>query len=160
MVKSMKVHLGPRVEVRIYGGPYYEKPADMGGVRMAAELDIPADAVVPVRDFGVPGKTHYRALYGALLFALYGLSKGREVYVGCMGGVGRTGLFLALLARCLDVISPIAYVREQYSPRAVETPEQEAFVRDFDLAPLGPAIKGAIQRAERRRGIAIGLNVV
>lgn len=56
-----------------------------------------------------------------------------RVEVACTGGVGRTGTALACLA-ILDGIPPreaVAYVREHYDRRAVETPWQRRFVRRF-----------------------------
>lgn len=56
-----------------------------------------------------------------------------RVEVACGGGRGRTGTALACLA-VLDGVHPdlaVAFVREQYDPRAVETPGQRRFVRRF-----------------------------
>jgi protein-tyrosine phosphatase len=52
---------------------------------------------------------------------------------GSSPGRGRTGTALSCLA-VLDGVpaqEAVAYVREYYSPRAVETPGQEAYVRRF-----------------------------
>ena len=60
-------------------------------------------------------------------------SASERVEVGCDGGRGRTGTALACLA-VLDGVPPaeaVAYVRERYDPRAVETPGQRRFVRRF-----------------------------
>lgn len=57
----------------------------------------------------------------------------QRVEVACAGGRGRTGTALACLA-ILDGISPdeaVGYVREHYSPQAVETPLQHRFVARF-----------------------------
>jgi protein-tyrosine phosphatase len=57
-----------------------------------------------------------------------------RVEIACGGGRGRTGTALACLA-ILDGVPPaeaMAYVREHYHPRAVETPWQKRFVRNFD----------------------------
>ncbi|MEU3211464.1 protein-tyrosine phosphatase family protein [Nocardiopsis alba] len=57
-----------------------------------------------------------------------------RVEVACLGGRGRTGTALAHLA-VLDGVpaaEAVAYVREHYSAAAVETPEQEAYVRAFE----------------------------
>jgi protein-tyrosine phosphatase len=64
-----------------------------------------------------------------------------DVAVACMGGVGRTGTVgaCALVRAGLDPDSAIARVREVRHPEAVETAEQEGFVRAFAAA-----------RAERR----------
>ena len=57
-----------------------------------------------------------------------------RVEVACAGGRGRTGTALACMA-VLDGVpacEAVAYVREHYDPRAVETPEQHRFVTHFN----------------------------
>jgi hypothetical protein len=59
-----------------------------------------------------------------------------RVEVACSGGQGRTGTALACLA-VLDGVPPdhaVAWVREHYRRRAVETPGQARFVRSFTAA--------------------------
>lgn len=56
-----------------------------------------------------------------------------RVELACDGGRGRTGTALACLA-VLDGVPPtdaVAWVREHYHPRAVETPWQRRYVRSF-----------------------------
>jgi Protein-tyrosine phosphatase len=56
---------------------------------------------------------------------------GERVEVACRGGVGRTGTALAALA-ILDGVpasESVAWVREHYNPRAVETPWQRVWLR-------------------------------
>jgi hypothetical protein len=56
-----------------------------------------------------------------------------RVEIACAGGRGRTGTALACVA-ILDGIpsdDAVAYVREHYSPHAVETPWQRRFVARF-----------------------------
>lgn len=56
-----------------------------------------------------------------------------RVEIACTGGRGRTGTALACLA-VLDAVPPydaVAYVREHYHPKAVETPWQQRYVRRF-----------------------------
>ncbi|MEE1942727.1 protein phosphatase [Streptomyces sp. TRM 70361] len=56
-----------------------------------------------------------------------------RVELACGGGYGRTGTALACLA-VLDGVparEAVAYVRDHYSRRAVETPRQRRFVRRF-----------------------------
>ncbi len=62
------------------------------------------------------------------------ITEGRNeanVAVACMGGVGRTGTVVAcaLIAAGWDADRAIARVREVRHPQAVETSEQERFVR-------------------------------
>ena len=57
-----------------------------------------------------------------------------RVELACHGGRGRTGTGLACLA-VLDGVpaeEAVAYVREQYSSNAVETPWQARYVRRFE----------------------------
>ncbi|MFJ9146520.1 protein phosphatase [Streptomyces sp. NPDC102270] len=60
-------------------------------------------------------------------------SAAERVEIACGGGRGRTGTALACLA-VLDGVPPeeaVAYVREHYDRRAVETPWQRRYVRRF-----------------------------
>jgi hypothetical protein len=56
-----------------------------------------------------------------------------RVEIACAGGHGRTGTALACLAVLdgLPASQAIAYVREHYAARAVETPWQRRFVTRF-----------------------------
>jgi hypothetical protein len=79
-------------------------------------------------DFGVPDDP------APVLAALRGLlaraEAGEHVELGCLGGHGRTGTALAAMA-VLSGVPPdeaVAWVREHYCDRAVETPDQERFV--------------------------------
>lgn len=59
-----------------------------------------------------------------------------RVEVACLGGKGRTGTALACLA-ILDGVpaeEAVAYVREHYHPKAVETLRQRRFVARFRAA--------------------------
>lgn len=61
-------------------------------------------------------------------------STAERVEVACGGGRGRTGTALACIA-VLDGVpaaDAVAWVREHYNPRAVETPWQRRYVRRFD----------------------------
>jgi len=129
---------GAYTKLEFVGGPYDAFPGRKVafGVCVRAERTTreSSDVWVPIKDFGVPKNAVVveHALKGALQAAL----AGRQVYVGCMGGWGRTGLFLALLAKACGTPDPIGYVRKQYSPRAVETKDQEAYVKGFDVTYL------------------------
>ncbi|GAA1903611.1 protein-tyrosine phosphatase family protein [Streptomyces durmitorensis] len=81
-------------------------------------------------DFRLPKDR--RATATALREALERSEKER-VEIACGGGLGRTGTALACMAVLDDVPSTeaVAYVREHYAPRAVETPWQKRFVRRF-----------------------------
>lgn len=126
---------------RVFGGPYRQRPLVTCGVKMAEEIDAVSHVSIPTKDFSVP----------SIELATVGLErsvdlilKGLPVYVGCMGGIGRTGFFLALIAKAWGIEDPIAYVRKHYIAHAVETEQQKKYVRDFPISP------------ELRRRIMIG----
>ena len=97
-------------------------------------MRVPAngyDVHLPIHDFQVP-QDEEDVVY-ALKDTLYAALSGRTVYVGCVGGWGRTGLFMALLAKAAGVDNPVEYVRRHYTPRAVETKGQLDYVDSFDV---------------------------
>lgn len=109
----------------VYGGPYREAEPDMFGVKLAVEIALPCDLSLPIKDFSVPDE---EMLIETLRKVVQRIGDGEAVYVGCMGGRGRTGLFLAMLAKAWGIENPIQYVRQNYYKHAVETKAQELFV--------------------------------
>jgi protein-tyrosine phosphatase len=90
----------------------------------------PAD-VIEWPDFGVPAD---REAAARSIDAAFGRARGGDlVEVGCLGGIGRTGTVLACMAVLAGVPADdaIAWVRREYRPGAVETPEQEEWVSWF-----------------------------
>lgn len=79
------------------------------------------------RDFGVPTSTPAATL---ALREAFDRSLAERVEIACGGGVGRTGTALALLAVMagLPAGSAVAWVRDSYHPRAVETPGQRRWL--------------------------------
>lgn len=64
-----------------------------------------------------------------------------RVEVACGGGRGRTGTALACLA-VIDGVpaeQAVAYVREHYHPKAVETPWQRRYISRFTPVPQSAA---------------------
>jgi hypothetical protein len=119
--------------VLVAGGPYRHRPSSFIGVKMAAEIDLPCDVDIPTIDFSIPDPEVMRK---GLLRSLWYLLNYKCLYVGCMGGIGRTGLFMALMARLLlncDGDTAIAHVRKQYNRSAVETDEQREYVSEFEF---------------------------
>jgi hypothetical protein len=81
-------------------------------------------------DFWLPSD---RSGAGAALEEAWTRTQTDRVEVGCAGGLGRTGTPLACLA-VLDGVpaaQAVAYVREHFDARAVETPWQRRYVRRF-----------------------------
>jgi len=129
---SLPLSSGIIREYRVFGGPYMNRPHGTIGLKMAVEIQARCDINVPTEDYSVPKDED--ALKG-LEAAVHDILHGLPVYVGCLGGIGRTGLMLALIAKAWGVKDPVAYVREHYYPHAVETKEQQAFIRDFEVPP-------------------------
>lgn len=81
-------------------------------------------------DFWLPSD---RAATADALHEAWARAEAERVEVACAGGYGRTGTALACLA-VLDGVpnrEAVAYVRERYAARAVETPWQRRFVSRF-----------------------------
>lgn len=56
----------------------------------------------------------------------------RNVYVGCVGGHGRTGTVLAIFAGLLGVTKdPISFIRKSYCINAVETFSQVKYIEEI-----------------------------
>lgn len=128
--------------LEVTGGPYWDKPKGMIGVKMAEEIMEFYTVSIPVKDFGIPTKEQMdKGLYEAIIWVV----SGKPVYVGCMGGIGRTGLMLAILAKAFGVKDPIMYVRANYSKHAVETRNQEEFVGKYSI-PLRVKVKVAAKK--------------
>lgn len=81
-------------------------------------------------DFWLPSN---RTAFADALRELRERAEVERVEIACGGGCGRTGTALACLAVLDGVPShkAVAYVREHYSPCAVETPWQRRFVARF-----------------------------
>lgn len=135
----------------VFGGPYADRPVSMYGLKLAKEIDLPCDIDLPIIDFSVPKKA---AMDAALAAAVDQITQGLPLYVGCMAGRGRTGLFLAVLAKAFGVKSPVPYVRRKYFEHAVESPEQYKFVTRYRVPP---EIKKAIRRMKIMSYFGFGL---
>jgi hypothetical protein len=83
-------------------------------------------------DYGLPTMTADKVLLIASQ-VLRMARNGKRLEVGCIGGHGRTGTFLAILAMLskssLTPGNAIAYVRKQHCHKAIESSSQEWYVR-------------------------------
>lgn len=137
---------GP-LQTTVFGGPYRKFSPDrrLVGVKMAAEINMDCDVDIPTEDYSVPDHTD---MVNGLCAALSFVAAGNDLYVGCMGGIGRTGLFLGCMTKVLmdfetsypelvlvekvAIRDPVAFVRKHYKGSAIETDEQRSYVRNFD----------------------------
>jgi hypothetical protein len=128
---SLKLPLNFWQYFTVWGGPYQNKPGIMVGVSMreSSKKDI-CTIGIPTPDFNVPS---LGVLNHGLKVAVQEILDGQPLYVGCGAGFGRTGLFLAILAKAFKVDKPVEYVREHYIESAVETPRQYEFVLDYQI---------------------------
>ncbi len=85
-------------------------------------------------DFRVP---HDEADAADALVEAFARSAQQRVEIACAGGTGRTGTALACLAVMAGTApeDAVAFVRDRYRPRAVETPGQRRYVRRFAQHP-------------------------
>lgn len=66
------------------------------------------------------------------------IDAGKKVHAGCIGGHGRTGMFLAALVSLYGEKDAISYVRKNYCDRAVESKTQVEFLAaEFGITPVG-----------------------
>lgn len=121
-------------QVTVIGGGFDAKPKLAYGVCLEAKASkaAEADLMLSVPDFGVPDKAEARVAVRAVLREMRRDPR-RLFFVGCKAGQGRTGLFLALLAKATGESNPVEFVRKHYSQRAVETKAQQEFVDGLDL---------------------------
>ena len=94
------------------------------------------------RDFGLPDEPEVAA--AQIEDAFTRARSGQRVEIGCLGGRGRTGTVLA----CMTVLAglpaseAVGWVRASYDPLAVETAEQEEWVRWFARRVADRAARG------------------
>lgn len=144
----MRLNLGMPFEFcnlkgMIFGGPfreYVQGTRRLIGIKMAEEIDHPHEVSVPTMDYSVPDVGDMQA---GMIAALQAFHDGSDVYAGCMGGIGRTGLFMGCMAKLMidlealpEGSDPVAYVRKHYKSHAIETREQQDYVRTFDTSPV------------------------
>ena len=131
---------GGFLDFSIVGGPFDAyRPSgehDFGVCVRAERVPSTADVSLPINDFSVPPDSRKKEVEEAIKKTLDAAMGGKRVWVGCMGGWGRTGMFFALVAKVCGERDPVGYVREHYSPRAVETDMQKLYVEQFDVAEL------------------------
>jgi hypothetical protein len=80
--------------------------------------------MLPIQDMGVPpSKDIFDALLGWLKTELL---ENKTIYLGCIGGHGRTGFVLAAFVNLMmpEIQNPIKYVRDNYCHKAVESQVQ------------------------------------
>lgn len=92
----------------------------------------------PITDYKAPGDSE--EFVAMIHWLVAQLQAGKKVHVGCMGGHGRTGTVLAAILALTGEKNAIAWVREHYCKKAVESAEQVDFlVKHFQCVKAEPA---------------------
>lgn len=115
------------IEKHEYG--FYE----MDGYAEEAKAAGIAVEEFPIVDVHIPREEQVEE-YADLVGRTIGfLREGRNTVVHCRGGIGRTGTVAAsvLVGLGYDAEEAIRIVRESRSPRMLEAPSQEDYVREF-----------------------------
>lgn len=94
-------------------------------------------------DFGTPSLSHRKVLWMAR-YALDTARQGDSVEIGCIGGHGRTGTFLAILEMLTheraDHLRAISNVRKFHCREAIESWGQERYLLEIECILLGVRI--------------------
>lgn len=81
------------------------------------------------------------------------LQNGKLIHAGCIGGHGRTGMFLAAVTRRLTgEKDAITYVRENYCKKAVESDEQSRFLEKHFGIEVKKGYKQPVESTVSSRG--------
>ena len=104
--------------------------------RSIPELEVFGNLIIKIewRDYGAPDLS--KDLWLRLIKVLDALCQEKggtlDVIVCCMGGHGRTGTALTILAGLLDLVPagecPVKWVRDRYCKNAVESDKQEKYI--------------------------------
>ena len=91
---------------------------------------------LPIPDFDVPPAEGLRLALAEVRFVA---ESGRNIAVHCHAGIGRTGLFMACLARQVFAMAGSTAIQwvQQYIEHAVESDIQYSFIQDLQLGQVG-----------------------
>lgn len=125
--------------VKVYASSYHARQATDNHPDYGVYLDriwnpysYPS-LFLPWQDYGLPEVSDQR-LTESIDWILDKASEGIKVEIGCIGGHGRTGTLLALLVIETSDLTPkeaVDWVRENYCKEAIESDDQEHFVRYY-----------------------------
>lgn len=96
------------ISVTVIGGPYRDRVTGVPSVKLAPEVKGDADLVLHIEDFSTPPDDSLRV---AVSRAVDMAEDAGVIYVGCMGGYGRTGLFIAcmMLEMAARALKPVGF---------------------------------------------------
>lgn len=119
----------------IHGGSVYSPTHNMHHYFLleskVAYKKAPYITFFPIKNRGVPNTKIFINHLDKALGLLY---EGKKIWIGCLGGHGRTGLFITCLYYALTSDRNSLYiVRDLYCSRAVESYAQYVFLEEFGI---------------------------
>lgn len=118
--------------------------------RIPTNRTLPKFLYLVTPDFGTPNSL--RIFIELVEWTLHQLKTGKKVGVGCMGGHGRTGVFLTALLVAAGTFktgaAATAYVRKAYCKEAVESASQAALLTSVGKHIWGPGADGDLSAVE------------
>lgn len=127
----------PGTEFKVYGGNSDRPIVEDADVYIGFQSGMPVRPVMPwenppeqvyffVADMQVPVDVEkYKLL---VQWTKDQVDAGLKVHAGCIGGHGRTGMFLSALVSLYGEVDAISYVRKHYCTKAVESKVQVEFL--------------------------------
>ncbi|AEH21912.1 VHS1099 protein [Vibrio phage 1] len=131
----------------LYCGSFRDHLPSMEGIKLAPELPHAANYELPIVDFSIPDPGE------VLLLIDWMQNKTNEVcelYLGCNGGYGRTGLIAACVLIAfegMDAHEAIKAVRSKVHAHCIETNQQVYFVINFAKLLEETTLDNAIEMA-------------
>jgi hypothetical protein len=114
-----------------------------------------SEVLFSVPDMGTPKQpAEFKKLVG---WAKKQVEAGLKVHCGCVGGHGRTGMFLAALVSEFGEPDAISYVRKNYCTKAVESSSQVKFLGDeFGILKVDAAKSwDSVSKTKKAKGKAL-----
>jgi hypothetical protein len=134
-VKDAGVYIGFDWNMALTPPPYpWEKPEPHDWVEVLFQIP----------DMGIPSNA--KQFHKLVEWTAEQLKAGKKVHAGCVGGHGRTGMFLAALVTYMTgEKDSITYVRKNYCQKAVENAAQVNFLhKEFGITKVGGSKKPVV----------------
>jgi len=123
----------------LYAGSFvanwqYLKENNFFAVNLTHESShLPCSLSIPIEDFSVPQNQCLLEFDDNIKEILYSIINEEKTFVGCKGGIGRTGIMVGCISKIFGVDNnQIIYFTRQVLPGALETQEQVEFVKKFN----------------------------
>ena len=139
---------------RITGGPFGNWSGE--GIGLCLDPANPkrgeATLALDLADFAAPTQAQLHDTLAALLAGMRD-APDTPVYIGCKAGLGRTGTFIAALAKLAGHDDPVAWTRRHYRAEAVETEAQAEAVAALDPGQVWAAWRAHRHHARTRGAV-------